>query len=97
MAGIQEDGGSNNELPAKDLECMEARECGGKLCDKSASEWASEKLKDETARTIVGLLLAENSVEDTTEGVIPDTVDKMDVKRLVSQGESMELPNSQKV
>ena len=42
-------------------------------------------------------VLAGVSVGDITEDVIPEIVDKKEVKRLVSQGELMELPNSQKL
>ena len=75
---------------------MEAREFGEKLCEKTATDWAAAQLKDETSKIAVEYILAGVSVGDITEEVIPETVDK-EVKRLVSQGELMELPNSQKL
>ena len=75
---------------------MEAREFGEKLCEKTATDWAAAQLKDETSKIAIEYILAGVSVGDTTEEVIPDTVDKQ-VKRLVSQGELMELPNPQAI
>ena len=76
---------------------MEAREFGAKLCEKTATDWAAAQLEDETSKIAVEYILARVSVGDITEEVIPETVDKKEVKRLVSQGELMELPNSQKL
>ena len=67
------------------------------MCEKTAVRWAAELLKDETARTAIDFLLAGVSVEHITTKAIPNTPDKLEVKRLVSQGELMELPNSQKL
>ena len=87
-------GNNQHELPEEELDSMEAREFGEKLCDKNATDWAAAQLEDETSRIAVECILAGVSV-DITEAVIPETVDKKEVKRLVSQGELMELPNSQ--
>ena len=81
LASIQ--GNNNNELPEEDLDSMEAREFGEKLCEKTATDWAAAQLKDETSKIAIEYILAGVSVGDTTEEVIPDTVDKQ-VKRLVS-------------
>ena len=76
---------------------MEAREFGEKLCEKTATDWAAAQLKDETSKIAADYILAGVSVGDITDEVIPETIDKKEVKRLVSQGELMELPNSQKL
>ena len=76
---------------------MDAREFGEKLCEKTATDWAAAQLKDETSKIAADYILAGVSVGDITEEVIPETVDKEELKRLVSQGELMELPNSQKL
>ena len=90
-------GSSQNELPEEESDSLEAREFGGKLCEKSATDWAATQLKDETSKIAVEYILAGVPVGDITEEVIPETVDKKEVKRLVSQGALMELPNSQKL
>ena len=76
---------------------MEAREFGETLCEKTATDWAAAQLKDETSKIAVEYILAGIPVGNITEELIPETVDKKEVKRLVSQGELMELPNSQKL
>ena len=76
---------------------MEAREFGEKLCEKTATDWAAAQLKDETSKIAVEYILAGVSIGNITEEMIPETVDKKEVKRLVSQGELMALPNSQKL
>ena len=97
-AGLASSQGSNqNELPEEELDRMEAREFGETLCEKTATDWAAAQLKDETSKIAVEYILAGVSVGDITEEVIPETVGKKEVKRLVSQGELMELPNSQKL
>ena len=68
---------------------MEAREFGETLCEKTVTDWAAAQLKDETLKNAVEHILAGVSVGDITEEVIPETVDKKEVKRLVSQGELM--------
>ena len=79
------------------MDSMEARQFGERLCEKSASDWSSLQLKDDTAKIAVDFILAGVSAGDITEEVIPDTVDKSEVKRLVSQGELLELPDSSKI
>ena len=76
---------------------MEARKFGEKLCEKTANDWAAAQLKDETSKIAAEYILAGVSVGNITEEMIPETVDKKEVKRLVSQGELMELPYSQKL
>ena len=79
------------------MDSMEARQFGERLCEKSASDWSSLQIKDDTAKIAVDFILAGVSAGDITEEVIPDTVDKSEVKRLVSQGELLELPDSSKI
>ena len=76
---------------------MEAREFGEKLCEKTATHWAAAQLNDETSKIAVKYIGAGVSVGDITEEVIPETVDKKQVKRLVSQVELTQLPNPQKL
>lgn len=72
---------------------MKTRKFGEILCEKSASDWATAPPKDELARTAADAIVAGVSVEDSTNEVIPDTVvDKLEVKRIVSQGELVVLP-----
>ena len=66
------------------------------MCEKTAPDCAAAQLEDETSKIAVEYILAGISVGDITEEVIPETVDKKEVKRLVSQVELMELPKSQK-
>lgn len=95
LAGSQEYK-NNMELP-EELDSMEAREFGERLCEGTASDWSAAKLKDDTARTAVDFILAGVAVGDTTNEVMPGTVDKLELKRVLSQGELMELPNSRKM
>ena len=90
-------GRSQNQLPEEDLDSMEAHAFGEKLCEKTVIDWTAAQLKDETSKIAVEYIRARSSVGDITEEVIPETVDKKEVKRLVSQGDLMELPNSQKL
>ena len=78
---------------------MESRGFGEKLFEETAinTDWAAARVKDETSSIAVEYILAGVSVGDITEEVIPETVDKEELKRLVSQGELVELPNSQKL
>ena len=88
---------NQNALPEEELDSMKAREFGEKLCEKTATHWAAAQLNDETSKIAVKYIGAGVSVGDITEEVIPETVDKKEVKRLVSQGELTELPNSHKL
>ena len=46
-AGLASSQGSNqNELPEEELDGMEAREFGEKLCVKTGTDWATAQLKD---------------------------------------------------
>ena len=69
------------------------------MCEKTANDWTVAQLKDETARSAVEFILAGVTSGEITDedGSKTDTVDKMEVKRLFSQGELMELPNSKKL
>ena len=89
---------NKNELSEEKLDTMESRGFGEKLFEETAinTDWAAARVKDETSSIAVEYILAGVSVGDITEEVIPETVDK-EVKRLVSQGELMELLNSQKL
>ena len=71
-------GSSQNELPEEESDSLEAREFGGKLCEKSATDWAATQLKDETSKIAVEYILAGVPVGDITEEVISETVDKKD-------------------
>ena len=76
-AGLASSQGSNqNELPAEELDSMEAREFIEKLCEETATDWAAAQLKDEASKVTVEYILAGVSVGDITEEVIPETVDK---------------------
>ena len=90
---------NKNELSEEKLDTMESRGFGEKLFEETAinTDWAAARVKDETSSIAVEYILAGVSVGDITEEVIPETVDKEELKRLVSQGELMELPNSQKL
>ena len=53
-AGLASSQGSNqNELPEEELDSMEARQFGEKLCEKKATDWAAAQLKDETSKIAV--------------------------------------------
>ena len=67
------------------------------MCEITASERSAAQLKDAKSIIAVECILAGVSVGDITEEVVSDTVDKKEVKRLVSRGELMELPNSRNV
>ena len=67
------------------------------MCEKTASDWSAAQLEDETARVAAELILAKVPIGDMSAEAIPDTVDKKEVKRLVSQGQLMVLPNCQKL
>ena len=58
------------------MDSMEAREFGGRLSEKTATDWAAAQLKDDTSKIAVEYILAGVSVGDITEEVIPETVDK---------------------
>ena len=47
------------------------------------TDWAAAQLTDETSKIDAEYILAGVLVGDITEGVIPETVDKKEVKRLV--------------
>ena len=96
-AGLASSQGSNqNELPEEELDYMEDREFGEKLCEKTATDWAATQLKYETSKIAVEYILAGVSVGNITDEMITEAVDKKEVKSLVSQSELMELPNSQR-
>lgn len=67
------------------------------MCERTASDWSAAQPKDDTARTAADFTLACVAVMDITNEVIPRTVDKLELKILVSQGELMELPNYRKL
>ena len=73
------------ELPEEELDSMIARDFGERICDKTALYWAAAQLTDEASRIEAEILVAGVSAGDTTEVVVPDTVDRKEVKRLVSQ------------
>ena len=76
-AGLVSSQGSNqNEHPEEELDNMEAREFGEKLCENTATDRAAAQLKDETSKISVEYILAGVSVGDITEEVIPEIVDK---------------------
>ena len=87
----------NEELPEEALDSVEAPKFGEGLCEKTATDWSAAQLNDERARVAEELILVKVPIEDMSQEAIPDTVDKMEVKRLASQGELMELPISQKI
>ena len=83
-AGLASNQGSNqNEPPEEKLDSMEAREFGEELCEKTTTDWAAAQLKDETSKIAVEYILAGIPVGNITEELIPETVDKKEVKRLV--------------
>ena len=51
------------------------------MCEKTATDCAAAQLEDETSKIAVEYILAGISVGDITEEVIPETVDKKEVKR----------------
>ena len=62
-AGIASSQGSiQNELPEEELDSVESREFGEKLCEKTAADWATAQLKDETSKIAVEYILAGVSV-----------------------------------
>ena len=82
---------NKNELSEEKLDTMESRGFGEKLFEETAinTDWAAARVKDETSSIAVEYILAGVSVGDITEEVIPETVVKKEVKRLVPQGELM--------
>ena len=70
---------ANEELPEEELDSMEARKFGERLCEKTASDWSAAQLDDETARAAVERILVKVPIEDMSEEAIPDTVDKKEV------------------
>ena len=87
VASSQNQMTADEELLEEELHSMEARKFGERLCEKTASDWSAAQLNDETARVAVELILAKVLTEDMPEEAIPDTVNKKEVKRLVSHGE----------
>ena len=97
LASSQDNGDNNGELPEMELDSMEAREFGERLCEKTARDWAAAQLKNETSRIAVEFIVAGVSAGDIPEEAAPNTADRKKVKPLLSQGELMELPNSRKL
>ena len=79
------------------MDSLEAREFGEKLCEKTAKDWAIAQQRKETSSIVIEILRAEIAVADISDEDIPDTVDKLEVRRLVAQGTILELPDSQKL
>ena len=61
---------------------------------ETVKDWAAAQIKDDSARVMVTLANGTPSCDITEDGSNP-TVDVKEVKRLVAQGELMELPNSE--
>ena len=99
-AGVADNSGSGKnmeELPQEEIGRLEAREFGEKKCEKTAKDWAIAQRKDETSSIVIGILRAEIAVADISDEDMPDSVDKLVVRRLVAQGKILELPDSQKL
>lgn len=96
-----EEGGGVHESPgsgiAQAINSEEARRFGERLCEKTASDWAQEQLKDPTAKVVLELIEAGKGVSDIKTGTLPEDVVEDEVKRLVAQGTIMELPDSKKL
>ncbi|CAB1105230.1 unnamed protein product [Ectocarpus sp. CCAP 1310/34] len=73
-----------------------AIEFGEKLCDKTASDWADIQEEDDTARLAITAIEGHADPKRMKEGDIPEgvDVDLDELKRLVSQGTLLVLPNS---
>ena len=99
-AGVADNSGSGKnmgELPQEELDSSEAREFGEKLCEKTAKDWAIAQRKDETSSIVIEFLRAGIAIAEILDEDIPDTVDKLEIRRLVAQGKILELPDSQKL
>ena len=53
VVGNPDPSDNNEELPEEEIDSIEAREFGEKLCEKTASEWAEAQMKDESARIAI--------------------------------------------
>ena len=100
-AGTPDDGSINNvgEPPdsQEELSSDEAFEFGEKLCQKKAADWATAQLKGTTASVVIEYILQDTPSSEINEEGSDPRVDVLEVKRLVSQGKLMELPNSKKL
>lgn len=84
-------------IPEEEWDNEAACAFGEKLCQKSAKDWAAAQVKDDTANVVMTCIENDKpSSEITEEGLGPGR-DVKEVKRLVSQGEIMELPSSEKL
>ena len=100
-AGTPDNGSVNNGGEPPDLQnelsSDEAYEFGEILCQNKAAAWATDQLNDTTPSVVMKLCLQDTrSSEINGEGSGP-RVDVLEVKRLVSQGELLELLNSKKM
>ena len=82
------------ELPEEEMDSKEAREFGERLCERKVSDWSIAHQQDEVVKTAINFMLANMSVGDISDEVIPETAEKTELKRLMAQGELLELSDS---
>ena len=99
IAGTQQDdsAASPSSSPEEELDSEAACAFGERLCQKTAKDWAAAQQKDETASVAVTCIVNETPSSDITEEGLSTGIDVTELKRLVSQGEIMELPSSEKL
>ena len=109
VAAVNHDGGGSSAAGTPDacsinngrkppdlqLELSSDEACAflGKLCQKTAADWAAAQLKDTTASVVIQYILQDTPSSEMNEEESDPRVDVQEVKRLVSQGKIMELPN----
>ena len=71
-----------------------AREFGEQLCSKTAKDWADAQARDNTANAALGFIEKGVGARAVKQADLPDGVEEDEVKRLVSQGTILVLPNS---
>ena len=95
-SGSTSNGGEPPDLH-EELNGDEAYEFGGKMCQKTSADGAAAQLKDTTSSVVIEYILQDTPSSEINEEGSDPRVDAQEVKRLVSQGKIMELPNAKKL
>ena len=85
------------EIPEEEFDSEAACEFGENLCQKTVEDWAAAQGKDDTARIVMTCSANNTPNSDRTGNGLNPRVGGQEVKRLVAQGEQMELPNAEKL
>ena len=96
-AGPIDAGSGLLEIPKEEFNSEAACVFGEHLCQKTVKDWAAAQGKDGTARIVMTCLAHGTPSSDITGDGLNPRVNVQEVKRLVAQGEPMELSNSEKL